>query len=436
MLLMKIDTERFQIDSEIIVVSNERNKFIFRMNPFSIIDTNEDVVDIIELINEGLSIEEISLLKKFTEIDKLKLYKLISDLQKRNIIVPNKNFKSNVIRKSSSIYPLERLFISITENCNLRCKHCYVECIEEKNKNSEMPLDMVISCIDQAISLGAWQVDLTGGEIFCRKDIFQILDYLRSKNVSVNLFTNATMLNEEIVNKLKQYKNITRIIISFDSINKLTYEEFRQCKGSFDKLIRAIDLLKLNGIKMSFNVPFIKENQNELDETLTFLSNNYSNDIVIYPIFPLGRGDSIEKLSDMQGFVEAKKLLKKVTNIENKRFTNKLSTTCGLGESFIFIESTGEISLCPTMSCKYDDKLKIGNMKNVSLADIWETNSVINSFRKSNCKYINICSAKDKCKGGCRCKAYFESGKDLNEVDALSCLCNEVDLLSLINSSI
>lgn len=426
----EIKNKKFHIKDNIIVVDNIRNKFIMTFNPFSIRNINDDVINIIKLINEGLSFEKICDIKNFSDCEKEKLEELMCKLYINGIIEVGKKKKQYILRKSTLSYPLERLFISITENCNLKCSHCYVQCNEENNSEKNMLLDQILDCVDQGLELGVWQVDLTGGEIFCRKDIFIILDYLEKKNVRVNLFTNATLIDEGKVDKLKKYSNITKIIISFDSLSKQIYENFRKVNGSFDKLINAMNLLKAANIKMSFNVPYIDENKDEIGTIVSFLSKNYSKDVVIYPIFPLGRGSEIKQIDSMRGFVDIKKKAMEVAKSEGDRFTNNLNTTCGVSESFIFVERTGQIALCPTLSQKYDLKLRIGNIKEDRLSDLWNNNEILNKFRVANCKYIENCSAKEECKGGCRCKAYFESGGSIYGNDYLSCLVNGAKLTS------
>lgn len=411
------------INEEIIIIDNTRRKLLITFNPIGIRVINEDLITLLKMIEEGID-EQIIIENLGKGESEQKIKKCISELLKNNIIsiateqvIFSKN--NNIFKINKSLaYPLERLFLSITERCNLKCKHCYV-CCNPKSITNDISLNTVKNIIENAKHLGLWQVDLTGGEIFCRNDLFDILDYLYENKFIVNLFTNATLITEEIANHLRRYKNISRIIVSFDSTDENLYEDFRQVKGSYKYLLHAMKLLKNYDIPISFNVPYFGEEKTK--QTVEFLRKNYSNDITVYPIIPLGRGVNFN--NDYLAVAEYRKKIVIDNHKSDSRniYEHRFNTVCGIAENFIFIENTGNICVCPTLSSKYDEKLHIGNIcsEKLSLESIWKNDKVINNFRNTNCS--EICKEAKKCKGGCRCLAYIYSNGAMDSKEPIAC---------------
>ena len=104
-------------------------------------------------------------------------------------------------------YPLNSIYLYVTDRCNLRCKHCWIEplyCEDcEDNNNNEFNLKYLKKAIEDAREIGLNRVKVTGGEPFLRKDIIDIIEYLHAQNITVDIETNGTLVNKEIVEVLR-----------------------------------------------------------------------------------------------------------------------------------------------------------------------------------------------------------------------------------------
>ena len=125
----------------------------------------------------------------------------------------------------------------INNECNLNCKHCRVS---EKNDNEKMSLNEAKNLLAQCWYNGITMLNLSGGEPFLRKDIFDILDYA-GKFEDIVITTNGTLLNENKCKKLSTYNNI-KLSISLDGLEE-THDKFRRRKGAFKKVIDTLPLL-------------------------------------------------------------------------------------------------------------------------------------------------------------------------------------------------
>ena len=119
-------------------------------------------------------------------------------------------------------------FVSIffCSRCNLNCIHCGYG-FANKTQRDELPVEYFVNALKDAKDLGATSVNVTGGEIFIRKDCFELLDAAYSLGYNINIETNGVLLKSEDIEKLKGYGNRLRVAFSVDGIDKETHEKIR-----------------------------------------------------------------------------------------------------------------------------------------------------------------------------------------------------------------
>ncbi len=140
----------------------------------------------------------------------------------------------------------------ITNECNLRCKHCY----HESYKSDDVNISKLIEIADHlCFALDKWgkkgSFSITGGEPLMNPELlFQLLDYLETRNVDrVDLLTNGTLLSDNIIYNLKRYKKLRRLQLSLEGLRE-TNDKIRGL-NSFNKTMEAVDNLKRHGLVVS-----------------------------------------------------------------------------------------------------------------------------------------------------------------------------------------
>lgn len=83
--------------------------------------------------------------------------------------------------------------LDVTYRCNERCVHCYLD----HNDHGEMTTAEIYGVLDQLAEAGVFFLTLSGGEVFMRRDFFDILEYARSLTFCVKIKTNAFMIGEK-----------------------------------------------------------------------------------------------------------------------------------------------------------------------------------------------------------------------------------------------
>src|ERR1700760_2290774 len=83
--------------------------------------------------------------------------------------------------------------IDLTWRCNERCIHCYLD----HEDAAELTLDELRTLLDSLAEAGVFFLTLSGGEIFLRKDLEQIVAHARACSFDIKLKTNALLIGSE-----------------------------------------------------------------------------------------------------------------------------------------------------------------------------------------------------------------------------------------------
>lgn len=134
------------------------------------------------------------------------LYKVEKPYNTKNILL---GFCQNV-----NYIPLH-LKIELTSKCNLNCEFCY---IHNHVQSVDIEFNKIKPYFDYFISKGLLVVVLTGGECTLHPQFAEIYAYLKNKGVFVEIYTNGTLLNNQIIDLFKEYKPY-RIEISLYNYN-------------------------------------------------------------------------------------------------------------------------------------------------------------------------------------------------------------------------
>lgn len=283
-----------------------------------------------------------------------------------------------------------RIFLEITDRCNLNCKHCYGG-FASKNTNL-ISLNDIDNIINEAVKLGIYEFDITGGEPLLYPNLDEVLSKLYNSGMLVSIFTNLTILSNHHLEMFNKYC-VKKIITSIDSCYKNIHDNFRGCDGCFDKTMQNIEKLKKLEIELSINTMIGNHNIEYIDEMVNFLK-QMELPFVLDVITNEGRAMTLnENVNTSANIIRT--IFSKYNNDINKEMNFK---HCGIGNRFIYIKSDGNIYICPSL---IDDQYKVGNIRQLNLYKIWENMTT---------KFGNLsCSKKsDKCKncnGGCRARA-------------------------------
>ncbi len=309
---------------------------------------------------------------------------------------------------------LNNLYFELTGACNLLCKHCYVFTTEKMRERPDLLTpDLIEAAVETAIPLGLRTLTFTGGEIFLRKDIREILDRCSRFPVKICLLTNLTLVKEEHIAWLAKLP-IQYISTSIDGFED-THDRFRGRSGAYTKTMKVLTKLRLAGVPVKVSVTVGKHNIDHAAELFAYFD-SLSIPSSIAKIASIGRGKQIDisdsdELERSYTSLLSERLGRELEHARNEDFgipDQILDTYCGVGDSMLYIMSNGKVAFCPTLNAAQGDEWVVGDLLSQSLDDIWKSGAVFSEVLQ--CQQITTCGVGKLCRGGCRANAYARTG--------------------------
>jgi radical SAM protein with 4Fe4S-binding SPASM domain len=345
-----------------------------------------------------------------------------------------------------------RLDMELTERCNNNCIHCYIN-QEENDKeiiNKELSTKELKEIITKAANIGVLSIRFTGGEPLLRTDFKEIYLFTKRLGINVTLFTNATLIDKELIELFKQYPPGNKIEITLYGLSKEKYEKISRKPGTYKKAMNGINLLLDADISFIIKSVYITGKQEEIKEFEEFSK------LIPYmehaPGFSMNfdlraRRDSAKKNEFIKSLRTSPKETIKIISRKKqeyidgmKEFASKFmgpaknsvfSCGCGKGGS---IDAYGYLQPCLLM--RHPDT--VYDLKNGSFEDAFESFfKKLRKLKSKNPDYIEKC-AKCFLNGLCeRCsaKSWMEHGKLDTPIDYYCEIAHaEAELLGLIKT--
>ncbi len=129
-----------------------------------------------------------------------------------------------------------RIFIEPTNNCNLDCTYCARSKMDREISHlSIKAFETAVDCLPK----GTYVSMLGNGEPLMNNDVYAMLKMAVNKGLVVGIITNGTLLTERNAAKLIE-SGIHRVQISFDTINRKTFEKLQGSLNNFVKTLYKI----------------------------------------------------------------------------------------------------------------------------------------------------------------------------------------------------
>lgn len=231
-----------------------------------------------------------------------------------------------------------------TNRCNLRCHYCQIW----KEKTEELDTEKWKMIVDKIDALGVASVAFTGGEPMLRDDIFEIIDYIKSKGLYVKLTSNGALPIERYEKLLKT--KIDNISISLDGIegDDLPYSKVSP------KIMEVIRHLYLHRGSKEFYIShtLTQRNREDFPKFVKFINFNFPGcGILVQPVV-VGQGKlrcNTEGKVDVTILKYFKSLLNpNLYNLECQRYylSENFQWGCRGGRLFFDIRPNGAFWIC------------------------------------------------------------------------------------------
>jgi MoaA/NifB/PqqE/SkfB family radical SAM enzyme len=290
----------------------------------------------------------------------------------------------------------------LTQRCNLDCPHCYIPIELRKAGAAELDLGQVKLIIDELAAMGCYSLSLTGGEIFTRKDVLQILEYLRGKGLHLAIQTNGTLITDSIGDILAAFNPLPSVAVSLYSLKEEQNERIVGVQGALKKTLEGIGILKRKNIPVTVGMLVMKGNLEEFDAIKEFAASqqiHFQYDYVMRPCYggskaPLKFQIPLSAIRRLKG--KEKDFLKQrdgCGQLKDNRFPKDKLFYCEAGRTYMAIDPYGQANMCldfpfPSLSIPKEG-LRFAWQKVLKFAKSLKPNG---SFRCYKCSLGDFCA--------------------------------------------
>lgn len=315
--------------------------------------------------------------------------------------------------------------LEITYRCNMNCVHCYVRGLRPDNK--ELSLEETRKILDALAEEGCLWLLLTGGEPLLRPDFADIYLHAKRKGFIVTVFTNGTLLTEEVIEVLTEYPPFN-VEITLYGMTEDVYESVTRTPGSFAKCMAGIKRLAEAKIPLQLKSIILSSNKHEIPLMKDFcnsLGMPFMFDPVLSPCLDQSQAPREYSLTpqeivdlDVADKERLKEWLEYYESNCQKPKSNDLYR-CSAGQTSFMINPHGKLQFCILARIPSYD-LRNGNFRdgwNGILAEARKQKSR-SGFKCDSCDLHAIC-------GQCPGWSYLDHGNPDTPVDYLCNIAHE-----------
>jgi radical SAM protein with 4Fe4S-binding SPASM domain len=289
-------------------------------------------------------------------------------------------------------------------------------------------------------------VVFSGGEPLMRPDLPKLLVRAKRLRLPFAIATNGTLVDAAAAKMLASF-GPHRVSVSLDGSRAATHDKFRGEKGSFDKAVNALKLLKQAGISTQINCSVSTGNVSQRDEIVTLARGLGASALHFFLLVPVGCGAELpaamrlgaENYEEFLTWLLAKqvnhfhsrsgpspgvlypysleiratcaphqtRIVRQQVAASSPEFSGRAAMMrgCLAGSAIAFISHKAEVFPCGYLP------VSAGDLKQRDFWDIWENSEVFRTISdpgalKGKC---GVCEFKVIC-GGCRARAFGVTG--------------------------
>jgi radical SAM protein with 4Fe4S-binding SPASM domain len=300
---------------------------------------------------------------------------------------------------------------NLTYRCNLRC----IYCLDDLTCQDELSFQEVLSIIDQLADLGVLEITFTGGEPFLRDDLPKVTNHAFKRGFKVRILTNGTLITGKVLNRFLR-PDLLSFTLNLLGSNPTVHDRITQVPGSFERISRAIKLLKRRNIQTDVTTVVLRENFEDIGNIKSLcdrFSISFGTQVNIRPTW----GGDTSPLRHQISIDQQKELIIKGLYGQrfNKRYKRLTRGLCNLGYLNPAIGADGKLYPCNIL------RMEAGDLRKESFLHIWYNSPVLKMLRSikrqnykcSTCRYFACCIP-------CVADTYLQKGH-INEVPPGRC---------------
>jgi len=296
-------------------------------------------------------------------------------------------------------FPLNTLYVYLSEGCNLRCRHCWIEPPfqpDGQGTAASLPLPLLMDIVSQARPLGLSVIKLTGGEPLIHPEIGAILDYLAGAGLTVTIESNGVLCTPEMVARIRACRS-PFVSVSLDAADPAIHEWVRGVKGCFAQAVDGIRNLVSAGINTQIIMTLMRRNHGQIEPLVRLAEELGVGSVKFNLVNPTARGEAMHRRGETLAIdelvatgrrieTELARQTKVALFYSHPMAFRPLHRLCGEGDGgrcgifgILGVLGNGKYALCGIGETVPD--LVFGDARQDRLADVWRHHPVLAQIR-------------------------------------------------------
>ena len=327
-------------------------------------------------------------------------------------VVPS-NFEQDLpaIRDAVENNHLLTMEIEFSLRCNFNCPYCYVPRTE--SCRDELTLEEIQDVISQAQEMGARKIIILGGEPTIYPELATIVEFIRSKGLQVEMFTNGTGIDDELAAFL--HASQVRVVLKMNTFDPGLQDRLSGKKGAHAVIHSALKALRKAGYPseqafLAVSTVICAPNIEELPRFWRWLRNQ---NIVPYFEMITPQANAVNNQWLFVDPLRVYRLFEELAEIDRRDYNGcwdpqppLVGNRCLRHLFSCLVTSKGEVMPCVGIN------VSLGNVREYKLKDIVEKSKIIKDLKnhrqtiKGPCR---TCEKAEQCYG-CRGAAFQITG--------------------------
>lgn len=286
--------------------------------------------------------------------------------------------------------------IDPTQACDLRCAHCYLE------EPAEVALDTQAwqSVFHDLADLGVFQLTVSGGEPFLRRDLFDLLEGARGLRFAIVLKTHGGHIDAEIAAQLRRL-NIQRVDVSLYAMDPSVHDAITGVEGSHGRALAAVHALRDRGQRVRISCPVMRANLSEVEAVARWATQHALELGTNAGLLPGNRGRALQQELGLGGvsvdeYVALERRLGLAPADDDRGAGGTGGALCGAARLSAYIGPNGEVRPCVMWP------EAAGNVRETAFSRLWRESPILAAARSvvagtrpdcGGCAHRSFCSA-------------------------------------------
>ncbi len=311
-----------------------------------------------------------------------------------------------VERSMARAIPLS-VHVDLTMRCNELCVHCY-RVIEDRAELTTAEVKALLADLARA---GTLYLTFSGGEIFLRPDLFELITEAKRLRFDLRLKSNALLITEERARRLREL-GVRQVDVSIYSVDPAVHDAVTKIPGSLERSLAGIERLRAAGVGVKLNCPLMRATVGGYRDVRA-LAERLGVACGIDPMITARNDGDLATVRLRIGRADVKRVLSDATlnpdplptEIPDVR-PDLDDIACGAGHNACYVSAYGDVMPCVALP------LACGNIRDTPFAEIWSDSRSMREVRSIRVRSLHTCAGCEAAAFCTRCpgQALVEDG--------------------------